>query len=324
MYKDERDIYFYDAITRVWNRKYKGLASFPHYELAKAIKELFDADRAEYIQKNTLQSTYITDMRLHQDRCEMLIGFADTVAADPTLNDRPARKRRFVKKAGGEGLEHSAHIIWHYENKANNSACNFYLEGAVGLRSTTIVRFLNRLLRAYSDVSKKFYVPDPEGTVDAAGNYTTIKTRPKIDLMGHPSQEFLKDLKRGELSELELYTETQRNKIWDSNGYAIEDRRSVMIKPNSKKQKLIPKAKSLLDGVLTKTVKRDYEYARVSFKTETNVPRSVRIFSSNYNLINDDTYVKKERVKALGGNLPNAFDSFYGPILNRMRGLAGI
>jgi hypothetical protein len=322
MYKDERDIYFYDATTRVWHKKYKGLSPFPHYELARAIKKIFDADHAEYIQKNTLQSTYITDMRVHQDYCEMLIGFADTVAADPTLNDRPARKRRVVTKTGGEGLEHSAHVLWHYENKTNNGACHFYLEGAVGLRSASVVRFLNRLLRAYAAVNTTFHVPDPEGTTDASGKYKRISTRPRIDLLGHPSQEFIKDLKRGELSEVELYTESKRNTMWDSNGYAVEDRRTVLIKPNL--QKVVPKAKRLLDGVFTSKVKQDFEYARVRFKTDTGVPRSVRIFSENYNLVNDDTYVRKERVSGFGGKLPNAFDAIYSPIMKTMKDMAGI
>lgn len=322
MYKDERDIYFYDATSRVWSRKYTGLAPFPHYELACAIKSLFDKDHAEYVQKNTLQSTYITAMSVHKDHCEMLIGFSDTVAADPTLNDRPARKRRVVKKTGSEGLEHSAHVLWNYKNTTNNGACGFYLEGAVGLRSAAVVRFLNRLLRAYATANATFRVPDPEGTTNADGSFKTIVTRPKIDLLGHPSQEFIKDLKQGELSEVELYTETQRNKPWDANGYAVEDKRAVLIKPN--RQKIVPKAKSLLDGVFTNKVKQDYEYARVSFKTDTGVPRSVRVFSSNYNLVSDDTYVKKERITGFGGSLPNAFDTIYGPIMSSMKKLAGI
>ena len=322
MYKDERDIYFYDVASRVWARNYSGLHPFPHFELAKAIESMYKADRAEYIQKGTSQSVYITDMKLYADRCEMLIGFSDPRAADPTLNDRPARKRRVVQKIGSEGIEHSAHVIWHFGNKSNDKLCGFYLEGAIGLRSASIARFLNRLLREYSASTDVFNVPDPEGSVDSNGKFKKIKTRPRVELIGHPSQEFLKDLKKGDLTEVELYTESQRNKIWDSHGYAIEERRAVIIKPNPKK--VLPKAKNVLDGVFTSKVKGDYEFARVSFKTETNVARSVRIFSDNYHLINDDTYVKKERIDDLGGNLPNAFDKFNPMIMSKMRAIAGI
>lgn len=322
MYKDGRDIYFYDVVSQVWNRKYNGLKAFPHYELAKAIEWMFKNDRAEYVQSSTRQSVYVTKIRVHNNRCEILIGFSDPGAADPTLNDRPARKRRVVKKVGDEGLEHSARIIWHYHNRENIKPCDFFLEGAVGLRSTSIVRFFNRMLRECSASCEDFYVDDPEGVVDSDGNFKQIKTRPGIDLLGHPSKEFIRDLKKGELTEVELYTEREMNKVWDSNGYAIEDRRSLILKPN--KAKHLPKAKAVLDGVFTKNVKDQYEYARVKFKTETSIARSVKIFSENYKLVNDDTYVKKERIEDLGGDLPNAFDDFHLEIMKRMRLLAGL
>jgi len=322
MYKDGRDIYFYDVLPQVWNRKYKGLKAFPHYQLAKAIEWMFENDRAEYVQSTTRQSVYVTKIRVRNNRCEMLVGFSDTVAADPTLNDRPARKRRVVKKQGDEGLEHSAHIVWHYHNRENTKPCDFFLEGAIGLRATSIIRFFNRLLREYSMAHDDFYADDPEGTVDASGDFKKIKTRPGIDLLGHPSKEFIKDLKKGELTEVELYSEKEMNKVWDSHGYVVEDRRALILKPNRAKH--FPKAKALLDGVFTKKVKDQYEYARIKFKTETNIARSVKIFSENYKLVNDDTYVKKERIEDLGNNLPNAFDDFHSEIMKRVRLLAGI
>lgn len=324
MYKDERDIFYYDIKSSVWNRKYPaGLAPFAHFELAKVAKKLFKADKAEFTQKGLQQSTYVTGIRVFADRCEILIGFSDPNAADPTLNDRPARKRRVVNKTGGEGLEHSAHIIWHYKTKTNSDPCAFYLEGAVGLSSAAVVRFLNRLLRLYAqDHADYFSVPDPEGSVDADGNFKRIPTRPKVELLGHPSAEFIRDLKAGELSELELYTEAAKTKPWDANAYVVEEHRSVLVKPNPLKHG--PRAKAMVDAVLSMAVKNDYELARVKFKTVGDVPRNIRFYSQNYQLINDNTYVKKAKIKELGGNLPNAFEKFHGAIVRAMRGLAKI
>lgn len=323
MYKDERDIYYYDAVSYVWNRTYKGLDPFPHYELAKVIKKTFDNGNAEHIRKGTKQSTYITAMRVYKNCCEILIGFADTIAADPTLNDRPAKKRRVIQKVGNEGLEHSAHIIWHYETKNNNGRCSFYLEGAIGLSSIAITRFFNRLLRLYAKDNKDYFsAPDPEGAMAANGKYKRILLRPRIELHGHPSQEFIRDLKQGALREIELYTEAEQKNPWDANAYGIEERKAVIIKPN--KDKLVPKAKALLDGILKKEVTQKYEYARIVFKTNGDVTRSVRVHSENYNLVSDNTYVKKDRVKNLGGNLPNAFNDFHREIIFRMRNAAGI
>ncbi len=323
MYKDERDIYFYDIRSLAWNRKYgKGLEPFAHYELAKAIKAMYDADKAEKLKKSTGQSLYVTQIRLYDNRCEMLVGFSDPVAADPTLNDRPARKRRVIVKVDGEGIEHSAHILWHYKHKNNCESCSFYLEGAIGLRSTTVTQFFNKMLREFAKNNKYFEVSDPEGTVDPDGNFKKVPVRPGVELIGHPSEDFIRDLKKGELSEVELYTEKEKLKPWDSNGYSLEEHRSVILKPNKKKH--VPKAKPLLDGVLTKKRKLQYEYARVKFKTDAGVDRNVRVFSENYNLLHDFTYVKKDRIDGLGGSLPNAFDKIYMIIMKKMRSLAGI
>src|SRR5690606_19887573 len=100
-----------------------------HYELARALEHLFLNDQADVTKQGTRQATYITEIDLYSDRCEMLIGFADPNAADPTFNDRPKKKRRVVPKVGDEGLEHSAHIVWYYEDQARNKPCAFYLEG---------------------------------------------------------------------------------------------------------------------------------------------------------------------------------------------------
>lgn len=324
MGKDARNIYYYDVHSRVWSRRYSAgqLTPFPHHVLATVVEKLFKASKAEVTQPKSKQAIYISDMKVFSDRAEILIGYCDPTAADPTLVDRPKRKRRVVNKIDDEGLEHSAHVIWHYVSKTNEAACSFYLEGATGLGSTAIVRFINRLLRLAAKGSNKFDLPDPEGTVDAAGNFKTIKTRPRIELTGHPSKEFIRDLTKGTLTEVEIYTESDKDKPWDANAYALEDRKSVLIKPNDKKT--LPNPFRLLKGVFSSKTTSQYEYARVSFKTETNVARSARIFSSNFNLINDDRYVRKEVVTFAGAALPNSFDAFHLPIVKAVRKLAGI
>ncbi|MDR0183225.1 hypothetical protein [Lysobacter arvi] len=261
MLKDARDLFFFDATSKTWSRKYKGLPPFPHYELAGALKAIFDADRAEVPQRGGV-SVYVQDLRVHADRCEGLISVSNPNAADPTLNDRPKRKRRVINKVGDEGVEHSAHFLWHYGSKTNSNSCPFFLEVASGLASSVVVRFINRLLREYVGESDSFTLPDPSGVCDKSGNPVQIKTRPNFGLIGHPSAAFLHDLKKGELSDIELYTEINKNGSWDSHGYTLEDRRSIHIKPN--KEKHLPKAKGLLDGVLTKDIKAAWEYARVS------------------------------------------------------------
>lgn len=320
MYKDERDIFYYDAVPHVWHKKYKGLTPFSHYELARALQHLFLNEQADVTKQGTRQATYITEIDLYSDRCEMLIGFADPNAADPTFNDRQAKKRRVVPKVGDEGLEHSAHIVWHYQHQANNKACAFFLEGATGLSSTAIVRFVNKLIREFCKLyPNHFTTLDPTGA-QVQGIPKRIALRPRLELRGHPSAEFIRDLQNGEISELELITESKFAEAWDANGYAVEDHRGVVIKPTTLKH--VPPAKKFIDGVLSAAVKKDYEKSRVVFKTEGNIRKNITFYSQNYQLVNDLKYVKKSRINKLGGNLPNAFEAMYGPIMNEIRKIA--
>lgn len=321
MYKDERDVFYYDAVPHVWHKKYKGLPPFSHYELARALAVLSKNGQAEVTKQNSRQAIYITEIDLYSDRCEMLIGFADPNAADPTFNDRPAKKRRVVPKIGNEGLEHSAHIVWYYEDKTKNKPCAFYLEGAVGLSSTAIVRFVNKLIREFCKLHPAhFTVIDPTGAVAADGTPKRIALRPRLELRGHPSAEFIRDLQKGQIAELELITESKAANVWDANGYAVEDHRGVVIKPSPLKH--VPTAKKFIDGVLSAAVKHNYEKSRVVFTTEGNVRKNITFYSQNYQLVNDLKYVKKSRVKQLGGNLPNAFAAIHGPIMAKIRNIA--
>lgn len=318
MYKDERDIFYYDAVTHVWHRKYTGLPNFAHFEFAKVLEYLSRTGKAEVTNAKTLQATYITSINLYADRCEMLIGYSDTNAADPTFNDHPAKKRRVVAKVGNEGLEHSAHIVWYYKNDTNNSACEFYLEGAVGLSSTAIVKFINKLIRDFCKLyPTHFSLPDPSGAKNADGTPKTISVRPRLELRGHPSAEFIRDLKGGEIAELELITESKAAAVWDSHGYAIEEHRGVLLKPSPKKN--VPKAKAFVDGVLSAGVKNDYEKSRVVFKTAGEIRKNITFYTKNYQLVNDLKYVKKSRIVGLGGKLPNAFPAIYLPIISEIR-----
>ena len=317
MRKNERNIYFYDVLSKTWNRKYKGIKSFPHFEILEALFSLYKTRKAYYINSRK-QAIYVADMKILPSSCEMLIGFSDTLAADPAFSDWVNKKRRIEKKIGDEGIEHSAHIIWRFGNKDNNNSCPLLLEHAPGISSTRISAFINRLLRSFAKSNPKFMVDDPAGQKDNGGNFKKIETRPMIELTGHPSAEFIKDLKKGELKQIELYTEKDKGTPWDAHGRVIEDRSSVTI--NSNPDKALGKAKALLDSFVPKH-KKKYEFARIRFKTESDIVRDVNVLSENYNLVNSNMYVRKERITDIGDNLPTAFAKIYTPIIVKMRQL---
>ncbi|MHB9786103.1 hypothetical protein [Stenotrophomonas maltophilia] len=316
MQKDERDVFFFDVVTETKSRSYKGLAPFPHEKLAQTVLKFFNAKKA-YVVNSKKQVFYIADMTVNASRCEMLIGFADPEAADPTFTDWLKGARRVENKVGDEGLEHTAHIVWEYGNVKNSAPCPFLLESAPGVPASKVVVFLNKMFRAYSKLFKDFWVDDPVGKKDAAGNFLKVKAYPSIELLGHPSSEFIKDLKSGELQQVELYTQRKKGASWDAADKIIEDRSSVILKPNP--NKVLGKAKALLDSVLPGKA-NDYEFARIKFKTDSEVNRTVSVMSKNYGLLSTGLYVRKERLTGLG-NLPTAFAQINPVIIGLMRKL---
>jgi len=317
MRKNERDIYFFDVMSETWHRKFEGIKPFPHSKLVDAIHSLYKRDHAHVVNSNK-QAIYIADMHIYPDRCEMLLGFSDTMAADPTFADWLKKRRRTEKKVGDEGIEHSAHVIWSFGAKQNNQKCPFLLESATGIPASKVQAFFNRLLRVVTDSTKTFWVDDPEAKKEPDGSFLQIKTRPKIELVGHPSAEFLKDLRQGTLEEVELFTQRQKGKIWDAQGRVLEEKASVTIKPNP--TKIVPKAKALLDGFVPSAANQ-YEYARIRFKTRSDVDRTVSVMSQNYSLLTGNLYVRKERIEEIGDDLPTAFPKIYDEIIVRMRKL---
>lgn len=316
MQKDERDVFFFDVVSETKSRSYKGLAPFPHEKLARTVFKFF-SNKTAHVVNSKKQVFYIADMTVTASRCEMLIGFADPEAADPTFTDWLKGARRVENKVGDEGLEHTAHIVWDYGNAKNSGPCPFLLESAPGVSASRVVVFLNKMFRAYSKVFKDFWVDDPVGKKDAAGNFLKVKAYPSIELLGHPSSEFLKDLKNGELQEVELYTQKKKGATWDAAGRIIEERSAVILKPNP--AKALGKAKALLDSVLPGKSK-DFEFARIKFKTDSEVNRTVSVMSKNYGLLSTALYVRKERLTGLG-NLPTAFARINPVIIGLMRKL---
>lgn len=313
-----RDVHVFDLKTRMWNRKYPGLTPPVHRDVAAAIKWMYDAKIAEFSNRNQ-QCTYIGDLTLGRDYLAMLIGYSDTMAADPTLSNRPRRTRRVIQKDDGEGLDHSAHIYWYFRDQTNNARSTFVLEAANNLHSAAITRFLDRLLRIYASThSDDFAVADPSGAHDRNGDPVLLKTRPKIELLGHPSSEFLRDLTNGKLTDVELYTEAGRSTPWDSNAYMIEEHSAVLLKPNP--TKLLGKARALLDGISRKR-KSSYEFSRIKFVTETGVPRTATVETDSYQLVNDLKYVRRERLDGFI-SLPNAFEKLYDPVVKKMAAIA--
>lgn len=316
---NERMIHYFDLVLRAQAKDVKPIRPKSAKDLASYIHGAFNAGYAERQYKNGKEWVYIADMRFSEDgkQAHILVNKTDKLGADHSVYHPVNKKRRFFDKQDGEGNEHSAHIVWNLEKSPPHNNHLFLLESAVGLSSGTIVSFFNHVLR---EVAKKnraaFQVPHPDGSKDRRGEPRKVNYSCKIELHGHLSKSFEEDLKAGKINEIEIYSETQRDEPFDDHGHAREHRRSVFLeeKPEHKSKGNL----SLLKSVFKKSVTEDYEFARVAFRTEEDIPRTVRLHTETGRIINDALYVKKAKIDGFDAILRTSYGELYKPILDKM------
>jgi hypothetical protein len=304
---DERKVLFFEIKVLTKHQRYVGLPAFHFSVLAAAIDGVFKAGHAERSQNGGRETIYIGDMKVTRKHVSILVNISDRAAADPVVTNRKRKTRKEIVKNQDEGLDYSCHIVVSLApSTKDQDAYPARIEVATGLASSRIQMFLNRILRLVSKSGPVFTLQDPEATTTRSGAYKTIRVRPHIELRGFPSSTFLEDLKKGELSDLELYTYKDHAKPWDSNAYVVEDKSGVVLKPNPRK--VAPKALQAVKGVLSNADSKKYEQAKIIFKNESGVSKSVRIYTDDLHLVNDMKYVKKEIIDKFSKSLPSSFE----------------
>lgn len=314
---NHRQVLFFDAYFSSYAGRIKGLVPKHPSELAKYIINLHARVPLRSINKSSTHTLYLADVSLHNGSLVLLINSSDKDAADPTFTDPAKGSRRVVKKRIGEGADHSSHaILLLKEQKKGSNAFPFLLEVAPGFSSYRVKSFINYILKqcvlAYGD---NFLISHPDGSVDKNGEPRKILSRHRIDLRGHLSKSFERDLDGGVLSDIEIFTESEQDIPWDGRATTLQKRRSIYVTPNS--SIVLPKNISLLREAFGVAVKQNYEQARVSFKTASKIPRTVRLYTDTMQLV-DEKYVRREIIENFSVPLSSSYDKIYSPIVSKM------
>lgn len=116
-----------------------------------------------------------------------------------------------------------------------------------------------------------------------------------VELQGHPSEEFEKDLQGGTLSEVELLNFSKEGAVWDEKGAIVERKRSVQLRPQPDKMGDIATA---IRGLRNKVAKdgSEYDHIRLRFKNEAGEPKDATIATDTGKLVNSDKYVKRHYI----------------------------
>lgn len=317
---DERIVLFMDVKLSTGARRVRGLPVISAGELAKKIISLNSKGKVIRKNKSCTESYYLADAKMtrNQDRLFLLINKSDRRTSDPAFSDPDASTRRVVNKNAGEGQDYSTHIVWSLSPQPHDpDTYLFLMEVSPGMPSPQIAVFLNFMLKEIASLFPGDYIVNhPDGSLDVDGQPKKIKTHTKAELRGHLCDDFIEELRNGSVNSLELFTESDYQQPWDSHGYATEKKRSVSLKV----AKGVP-ALGVLRDVFKRQKKSGYEQARISFKTEEEVGRSVKVFTDTFQVANDFKYVKKRKIDGFQEKLISSYDALHVPILRKITAL---
>lgn len=206
--KDARNIQFFDLVVsrRATHAPYPALE-----KLAELWQEaVSDANYKPKTFNGDQVTALITDMKtdLATQTVTLLIDVSDQAAPDHTYRDHVARKARHLKKEISEGNGHAAHMV--VSLVAETGKPNSYLAVLESMPTISPYRVrstLNDIIRTLCgvSVSGRFTYEKPGGI------RKPVSFVPHIDLAGHPSDQFLRDIENGSINGLQLIaTATQR------------------------------------------------------------------------------------------------------------------
>lgn len=140
----------------------------------------------------------LLDCHVHDGHTTMLFGCSDQTAADPSFRNVEKDTRRIVRKASGEGLAHSAHLV--ISHTADDTAgFRAILEVAPRVNRTRVLRLLNKLLSTDENLRRKA----------TAGRQKTI--HPRMDFNGEQSESLKIALETGKLHGVEFVRAQNQN-----------------------------------------------------------------------------------------------------------------
>lgn len=321
---DHRMVLFFDVKVETYasmgrHGRLSGLKTLPIDKLFHLVDKMRAVDLLAHPNRSRTELLYLADLKLDATRGDLtlLINRSDKAASDYVLSNPERAQRRVIAKRMGEGADFSAHLVIKLK-AAKPNTYSAALEVSPGLPSSKINRFLNHLLRmcdlAYPD---EFYRPHPDGSTDKDGNPRQVKARHKLELRGHPSDSFLRDLEAGMIERIELIDGRHKNNPWDSNGYILEQSREIYLKPKAKQ---IPgKIYDVVKSVCGEAHKKHYDVMRIKFKTSTGVDRKVELETDTARVADDERYIKKETIRNFPAPLPASFETISSDIYDRMR-----
>lgn len=320
--EDHRSIYVLDAILSASSRSMPETRFTPR-KAVDIFKELEDAHKRvsfSFPRNRGTETIYLHSMKFARDLSSvtLLIAKSDQVAANPVFSNPEKRTRRIAEKAQGEGIDHSAHLIWMLQPRAPGDNYLAFLECVPGLGITIIKSFINNLFGLCAKINPKNYeIPHPENSVDEKGKPKHIKLINRVTLDGHLSDSFITDLNNGKLNELSVYTEYSPNTRWDDKGYTRPVRQSIKLQVDGGGGlRNFPIVKAAFSAKKA----NPFENGRISFETEDGQKHTVSLRTDTLTQIQGKElqYVKRLQVDDFRLPLPTSHDQINSELVTKV------
>lgn len=315
MKKNERTVYFYDLSIIARSRSFEAPKPISVRKAFDLIKLIPEESRVRNF-SNGQEEFYISDWRWDEKEeiaC-ILINKSDKDLSDPIFTDPTNRKRRVVEKMNGEGQDFSIHAVIKFPKDTSEPAV-LLLEHCNGLGVSVLKRLLNGLLKDAKSLEPASYEQNhPDGSRDENGKSRKYKVNFTFGVAGHPSSDFINDLNRGKVDSIELITETKRYNQIDQEGYIKEKCQILSVTLSDSEGLLKDKATKVVNFIKNK--KADFGKARIKFKTESGLSRTVEM-STEDGLASQ--YVKKEKIEGFVKTLDSSYEKINDQILSKMK-----
>lgn len=314
--RDERDASMMELVVNVRARsRSKELATFP---FTPPTMELLANDCVDFqlnakrplvrTYKKGKVATYLLDAKIQTVSGKvylfLLLAISDQRRPDEVLSDplanEPAVPRRIIEKNNGEGSEHSCHIAISIMPREKNG--NQYLAAVESIPHVGLY-FINSYIRhlfKFISISNRYSRNDPSGEIND-GKYKTVNVFATTNLNGVPSDDLLRDLKKGVLGEIELSKEESAVKGFDQNEFTVPKKTKLLLTPTGKG--LNGKVFDVVKTVCSTGALKKYSVAKFTW-TGLEGQRSSAKFDCETNSVLTEKYIKRNTFK-----LPNPLPS---------------
>lgn len=271
-------------------------------ELYSFVKQLFDSGDPILQKGRTEKSVrmYLSDIELRDTKLILLVNKSDPTAPDAVSTDPENKSRVVHEKPPNHGGDYSAHVVIDLKpvKGDNYYLCVIETVYGSGLHASVIAGYIRNVLRACKkQFPDEFKVAHISGVRDKHGNPVMINHIHFVELQGHPSEEFEKDLEGGTLGDIELLDFSEQGAQWDEQGAVLEKARTVKLHPE---KKIIGELGRVIAQVRNKALgneEKPYSQMRIRFKNDKEEPREATISTDTGYLIDEKKYVKRHVIR---------------------------